>query len=248
MNTHVIRAMRVLAPNDLRLIWRDGFLLGFIMLVLPLVGWLMRVLVPFIGEELAEWVVLEDYYGLILATVLVAGQPVLLGFVIGVLFIEERDEGTLNALRASPLSLRSFLGYRMLTAMFVNIVLTCTGLLAAGLVSVSWLELVATTSLASLGVPVIAFIYAIYIKNKVQALMLLKPIQAWGGLPTLLFFAPSPWQWIGSVFLPLYYPMRLFWSAADGHTEWWLILPGVIIPGMAIVWLFRRFERAMDES
>ena len=49
MNTHVIRAMRVLAPNDLRLIWRDGFFLGFIMFVLPLVGWLMRVLVPFIG-------------------------------------------------------------------------------------------------------------------------------------------------------------------------------------------------------
>ena len=36
MNTHVIRAMRVMAPNDVRLIWRDGFFLSFIVLVTPL--------------------------------------------------------------------------------------------------------------------------------------------------------------------------------------------------------------------
>ncbi|MCZ6643155.1 MAG: hypothetical protein O7F71_16390 [Gammaproteobacteria bacterium] len=245
MNTHVIRAMGVLAPNDLRLIWRDGFLLGFIAFVLPLACLGLRWLVPFIGELVAQWVVLDPYYGLIVASAIVAGEPVMLGFVIGILFIEERDEGTLLALQASPLSLRSFLGYRLLVAMGLNVVLTTIGVYFAGLVSVSLFVILVSATLASLAVPLVALVYAIYIKNKVQALMLLKPVQIWSGLPTLLFFVPTPWQWIGSVPMPLYYPMRLFWSAADGQTEWWLIVPGLIIPGAALLWLLRRFERTV---
>jgi len=64
----------------------------------------MKSLVPYVGSLVTEWVELEPYYGLILANVLVAGEPVLLGFVVGILFVEERDEGTLLALQTSPLS------------------------------------------------------------------------------------------------------------------------------------------------
>ena len=81
MNTHVIRAMRVMAPNDVRLIWRDGFLLTFLIVVLPLACLWLQWLVPYVGDLVAQWVELEPYYGLILANVLVAGEPVLLGFV-----------------------------------------------------------------------------------------------------------------------------------------------------------------------
>ena len=245
MNTHVIGAMRVLAPNDLRLIWRDGFLLSFLMVVLPLACLGLHWLVPYVGGLVAEWVELEPYYGLILANILVAGEPVLLGFVIGVLFIEERDEGTLLALQATPLSLRSFLGYRLVAGMVLSVLLTTIGVQLADLVSVSLLELLASAALASLAVPLVALVYAVYIKNKVQALMMLKPVQIWGGVPILLFFVPTPWQWIGSVPGPLYYPMRLFWSATDGQAEWWLMVPGLIIPGVALLWLLRRFERTV---
>ena len=245
MNTHVIRAMRVLAPNDVRLIWRDGFLLTFLTVVLPLGCLGLHWLVPYVGDLVAQRVELEPYYGLILANILVAGEPVLLGFVIGVLFVEERDEGTLLALQASPLSLRAFLGYRLTVAMVFNVVLTMIGVYLADLVSVSWLELLATAALASLAVPLVALVYAIYMKNKVQALMMLKPIQIWGGVPTLLFFVPTPWEWIGSVAGPLYYPMRLFWGATGGQAEWWVMVPGVIIPVVALVWLLRRFERTV---
>ncbi len=245
MNPHVIRAVRVLAPNDARLIWRDGFLLSFLIVALPLVCLGLHWLVPYVGDLVAEWVELEPYYGLILGNVVVAGEPVLLGFVIGVLFVEERDEGTLLALQASPLSLRSFLGYRLVMAMVLNVLLTMIAVLLANLVSISWLELLASAALASLAVPIVALVYVVYIKNKVQALMLLKPVQMWGGVPVLLFFVPTPWQWIGSVLGPLYYPMRLFWSATDGLTEWWLLVPGFIIPGVALLWLLRRFERTV---
>ena len=244
MTAHVSRALRVLAPNDLRLIWRDGFLL-MVILVSPLTCLLFRWLVPYLTGVVAEWVELERYYGLILANFVIGGQPVLLGAVVGILFIEERDEGTLLALQASPLSLRSFLGYRLLAAMGLSVVFTLIGVPLAGLVSVSFLELLAAAALASLGVPLVALVYAIYLQNKVQAVTAMKLVQAWGGLPVLLYFAPTPWQWIGSVPGPLYYPMRLFWSAADGRAEWWLILPGLILQGAATIWLLRRFQRTV---
>ena len=245
MNTQVFRAIRVLVPSDLRLIWRDGFLLSFLIFVMPLAALALRWLAPYVGEIVAEWVVLEPYYGLILANAVIAGEPVMLGFVVGLLFVEERDEGTLLALQSSPLSLRIFLGYRLVAAMMLNIVLTVIGIELANLVTVSWLELVASAALASLAIPIIALVYAAFIKNKVQALMLLKPVQIWGGLPTLLYFVPEPWNWIASVPGPAYYPMRLFWTAAEGQAEWWILVPGVVVPGMALVWLFRRFERTV---
>ncbi len=244
MTAHVSRALRVLAPNDLRLIWRDGFLL-MVILVSPLTCLAFRWLVPYLTGVVAEWVELERYYGLILANFQVAMQPVLLGAVVGILFIEERDEGTLLALQASPLSLRSFLGYRLLAAMGLSVVFTLIGVPLAGLVSVSLLELLVAAALASLAVPLVALAYAVWIQNKVQAVTAIKLVQGWGGLPVLLYFAPTPWQWIGSVPGPLYYPMRLFWSAADGRPEWWLILPGVVVQGAAILWLLRRFQRTV---
>ncbi len=244
MTAHVSRALRVLAPNDLRLIWRDSFLL-LVMLAAPLTCLALRWLLPYLTEFVAEWVELERYYALILANFVIGGQPVLLGAVIGILFIEERDEGTLLALQATPLSLRSFLGYRLLAAMGLSVAFTLIGVTLAGLVSVSWLELLAVSVVASLGVPLVALVYAVYLQNKVQAVTAMKLVQAWGGLPVLLYFAPTPWQWIGSLPGPLYYPMRLFWSAADGRAEWWLILPGLIVQGAALLWLLRRFERTV---
>lgn len=245
MNTQVFRAIRVLVPSDLRLIWRDGFLLSFLIFVMPLAALGLHWLAPYVGGLVAQWVELEPYYGLILANAVIAGEPVMLGFVVGLLFVEERDEGTLLALQSSPLSLRIFLGYRLVAAMMLNIVLTVIGIELANLVTVSWLELVASAVLASLAIPIIALVYAAFIKNKVQALMLLKPVQIWGGLPTLLYFVPEPWNWIASVPGPAYYPMRLFWTAAEGQAEWWILVPGVVVPGMALVWLFRRFERTV---
>jgi fluoroquinolone transport system permease protein len=234
----------VLAPNDLRLIWRDGFLL-MVILSAPLTCLVLRWLAPYLAGVVPDWVELERYYGLILANFQVGMQPVLLGAVVGILFVEERDEGTLLALQASPLSLRSFLGYRLLAAMALSVVLTSVGVPLAGLVSVSPLELLAAAGVASLAVPLVALAYAIYIQNKVQAVTAIKLVQAWAGLPALLYFAPTPWQWIGSVPGPLYYPMRLFWSAADGRAEWWLILPGLLVQGAAMLWLLRRFERSV---
>jgi fluoroquinolone transport system permease protein len=237
--------MRVMAPNDVRLIWRDGFLLTALVVIMPLAGWLLNWLVPYIGQLVAEWVLLEPYYGLIVANVLVAGEPVLLGFVIGILFIEERDQGTLMALQTSPLSLRAFMGYRLMVAMALNVVLTVCGVLLADLASISWLALLASAALASLAVPMVALVYALYLKNKVQALMWLKPVQVWGAVSTLLFFVPTPFEWIGSVVGTLYYPQRLFWSASLDQTEWWVMVPGLLIPLAMLWWLVRRFERAV---
>ena len=233
---NVAKAIRVLAPNDLRLVVRDGWLL-ILTIALPLFGLLMRWLVPYVGRLVAEWVDLNPYYGLIVASFLVSNQPIFLGAVVGILFIEEREEGTLLALQTSPLSLRSFLGYRAVAAMGLSVALTVVGVRLAGLVSVSQLELVGAAALASLAVPLVALAYAVFIKNKLQALIALRPMQLWAGLPVCSTSRPRPGS--GSEAYPLYYPMRLFWSATDGRAEWWLIVPGLIVQGAALFWSAR---------
>jgi fluoroquinolone transport system permease protein len=216
-----------------------------IMLVLPLACLGFRWLIPYLTGVVAEWVDLELYYGLIMAFFLIGQQPILMGAVVGILFVEERDEGTLLALRATPLSLEGFLGYRLLAAMGLSVVLTSIGVPLAGLVSVSLLELLSAAAVASLAVPLVALTYAVYMQNKVQAVTAIKLMQNWAAVPALLYFVPTPWQWIGSVPAPLYYPIRLFWTAAEGHAEWWLILPGLVLQGAAIFWLLRRFQRTV---
>jgi fluoroquinolone transport system permease protein len=234
----------VQAPSDLRLLRRDWILLVLVF-GLPFAALLLRWFLPLATELVSEWVDLELYYGLIVAGLIVSNQPVFLGVVIGLLFIEEREEGTLLALQASPISLRGFLGYRMLAATLISFVLTPIDVLLMNVVSVSWFELLAASALASIAVPLVALAYAVFIRNKVQGLIALRPVQTWAAAGALLYFVPTPWQWIGSIPSPLYYPMRLFWSAADGRPEWWLIGPGVILLGGAVLWLFRRFEHSV---
>jgi fluoroquinolone transport system permease protein len=244
MSMRLARAWRVLVPNDLRLVWRDTFLL-LMLVVLPLAGLGMRWLLPYVAEVVSPWLDLEPYYGLMLGFFLIGQQPILLGAVVGILFVEERDEGTLLALQASPLSLRGFLLYRVLFSMGLSVVLTVVGVSLAGLVPVSPRVLLAAALAASLTVPMVALGYAVYIQNKVQAITAIKLVQSWAALPALLYFVATPWQWIGSVPAPLYFPIRLFWSAAEDHAEWWLMGPGVMLPAVGILLLVRRFERTV---
>jgi fluoroquinolone transport system permease protein len=237
------RALRVIAPSDFRLIWRDGFLL-FVLVVLPLACWGLRWLLPYASGLVSEWVDLERYYGLILAYLL-GQQPVVMGWVVGILFVEEREEGTLLALQTTPLSLPRFLGYRLLAGMALATVLTAIGISLAGLVTIPVPALFAAAALASFAVPLVALGYATFLDNKLQAVASGKLVQGWAGVPGLLYFAPGPWPWLASIVFPMYYPMRLFWSAANGAPEWWLILPGVGLPAAAVAWLWRRLQRVL---
>ena len=193
-----------------------------------------------------EWVILEPYFGLIVAALFLAGQPVLIGFLIGVMFVEERDQGTLQVLRTSPLSLPTFVLYRFAMGTVVSLVLTILTIVLVDLVAVSWLELLASVVVATLSVPLIVLVYAVFVKNKVQAMMLTKPLQTWGGLPAFLVFTPLPVQWIGGLVMPMYFPIRFFWGATQGNAEWWLLLPGAAVPLAATAWLWWRFLHRSD--
>ena len=55
MNASLTRSVRVLAPNDLRLLRRDWILLVLIFAV-PLLSSAIRWLVPFVAELVSQWV------------------------------------------------------------------------------------------------------------------------------------------------------------------------------------------------
>ncbi len=233
----------VLLRHDARLLRRD-WILVVLLFGLPLAALLLRWFVPWLTGFLLEYVDLEPYRALIVAGLLVSNQPVFLGVVIGLLLIEEREQGTLLAIEASPLSAQRFLGYRVLVATLISFVLIPIDVLLAGLASVSWPVLLASSALASLTVPVVALVYATFVRNKVQALVWIRPVQGWAAVGVALYFAPTPWEWILAPLVPLYYPMRLFWGATEGPAEWWLVLPSLVLPLAGTWWLARRFRGA----
>jgi hypothetical protein len=61
-------------------------------------------------------------------------------------------------------------------------------------------------------------------------------------LPAFLVFAPMPVQWIGGLLMPMYFPIRFFWGASQGQPEWWLLIPGVVIPLSLLAWLWKRIN------
>lgn len=237
------RWVGAVARNDLRLVRRD-VVLPFLVFGLPLAALVLRWLLPLLEGALEPWVDLVAYRPLVVAGLVVSNQPVFLGVVIGLLLIEERERGTLLALAASPLTVTRLLRYRVAAASLASFVLIPIGVLLIDLVTVPWPVLLTCSALASLHVGVVTLVYATFVRNKVQALVWIRPVQAWAAAGVLLWFVPSPWPWLAAPLVPLYYPMRLFWSSVGSSTEWWLVAPSLVVPVLAMQWLLRRFERA----
>ncbi len=64
---------------------------------------------------------LASFYPLVLSIFLVLQVPVMYGVVIGFLVLDERDDGTLEALRVTPVSMSAYAYYRTIVAVFLSV-------------------------------------------------------------------------------------------------------------------------------
>ncbi len=243
MTTHVTRALRVLAPNDLRLIWRDSFLL-LILLVTPVFCLALRWLAPYLTGLVAEWVELERYYGLILANFVIGGQPVLLGAVIGILFIEERDEGTLDVVLVSPLRPAEYLASKLLTVTALALVESA---LIVGIVyglgfSFPWLGLAVLLRaglVAAVGVAV-----GVRYRSITRFLMPMVVLSVAFDLPVLWYLElwPSPLFYLWPT-LPSLLLAKAAFLPVDPLELVYACVYGALAVAAAVFWASRAFDR-----
>ncbi|MEM7679071.1 MAG: hypothetical protein AAF449_24095 [Myxococcota bacterium] len=222
---------------------RDRFLVGLLVYILVM-SFVLRWMLPWLASRFST-VPLVDYYPLITGYVVVTAGAVICGVVGGLLLLETKEEGTIHALRVSPMPVErllwleaSFIFAVTIGVIFVQAVIVGVGRPSAG-------PLVAVSAAASAFSPVVAVGVAALSRDKVEAFAWMKIMGLLALLSAAAWFVPEPWQWLAAV-IPPYPPAKAWWLANAGDDRW--ILWAVVTPivnGIALAALMHRWKKAM---
>lgn len=239
-------AWRALAAADSRLLLRDP-LLGWVVL-LPLgLALLLRQLIPAIASALAgTGFELDPYYPLIMSGFLMTA-PGIVGMVVGFLLLDERDGRTLSALRVTPVSMRSYLAYRVAGPLVLGTLTTLIAYPLVGLTPLPFQVLAPIAAVAALSAPILALVLPIAAPNKVAGFAVVKVMNSLSLVPIIAYFVPGPTQLIGGI-LPTFWPMRALWAAARGESHVPFVLSGIVVAAIAIIAAAAMFERRVLEK
>ena len=173
-------------------------------------------------------------------------MPILAGMVVGFLLLDQKDDGTLAALRVTPLTLGGYLAYRIAMPMLVSVPMTLAVFPIAGLVRVGVGPLLLMALGAAPLAPLFALVLATFAGNKVEGFALTKASGVVLFPPVLAYFVPEPWQWAFGI-IPTYWPVKASWVWWDrGWASAALLATGVVYQAFLLRLLLRRFRRVMD--
>jgi fluoroquinolone transport system permease protein len=187
---------------------------------------------------------LVPYYPLIV-TFIVLAVPVIAGIVIGFLLVDQQDDHTLSALRVTPLTLQSYLAYRVVVPVILSVVMTFVAVRVAGLIEVGVAALALVSVCAALLAPLYSVFLAAFAKNKVQAFALVKGAGALIWATIFAYFVASRWQLAFAV-VPHYWPAKLLWVLYYGEPYAWLYAAvGAAYQIALLALLMQRFQRVL---
>lgn len=242
--------VRRLARNDARLILRDRMLLMLLTMVV-LIGVAARYAFPAIDAALARNGVLPsattdlrfaDLYPLFVVFIGLWQGALMPGTCFGFLLLDEKEDGTLTALRVTPLPIERYVAYRVtLPALLAfAFALALPPLMGqATLPLAPHLTLAAATALTA---PLVTLMLAIWADNKVQGLAYTKIAGVLGLTILAGYFVPAPWRWLLGVFPP-FLICQSYWMALAADSLWWLpALIATFAQLAALTVLIRRFR------
>ncbi|WHT22592.1 ABC transporter permease [Crossiella sp. CA-258035] len=237
--------LTALARNDMRGARRDLLVSG--VLLAPLV-WIaaVRFGTPLVTRFLAERYRFDlvPHYPLVLVGFLLLTSAIVIGAVVGLLVLEERDAGTLIALQVSPLPMRAYLGYRGLLGVTVTAVYVLATMSASDLLP--WrllLPLVPIALLTGCSALVVTLVILLLAKNKVEGIAVVRALGiVVAGLPLLPTFLDTDWD-LAFGLVPSYWPAQAFLTAAGGGAWWPYLVAGLAYHGLLIALLYRGLIR-----
>lgn len=187
------RLARLFASDALNVV-RDPTLVFVLLLsALPVSLWV------WVGDDLVAWV--EGRYGFAdtaawLGPILLALPAAMIGWVVGFLLVEDRDDGPLFALDVSPLGKEGFLAYRLLATITIAaaVTLVAVPVLRPGAGVGTALALAAMVALQAAAM---ATVLPAVARNKVEGLALTKVLNLFAFTP-LLAAIPGGWRFLGA--------------------------------------------------
>ena len=230
---------------DARNLLRDPML--FLITCLPvLVAVLMRFFIPFLAGLLMDYLGfdLRPGYALITSFFLLLG-PLMYGWVIGFMLLDERDENILEYISVTPLGKTGFLSYRTGLPVLLSFVMAFVLVALIGLVPFAPLRILPVALLAAIEAPILALFLAAFAGNKVEGLALGKGVGFAFMAPLAAVFVQSPWQYLAGM-LPPYWVAKLFIEPDLGFgTRILLITAGLLVHAFWLVWMLRKFNRRL---
>ena len=241
---YAFQLLKGLGPIDAKNVGRDPMLRA--MIGLPIVIALaMRLALPAVLTQLGALLRLDllPLYPLIAGYTLLVIGPMVCGMVIGFLLLDQRDDGTLAALRVTPLPIGHYLAYRLAAPMLVSLPMTLAAFPAAGLQTPTLSQLLVAALVSAPLAPVFALALATLAANKVQGFALVKVANLLLLAPLLANALPARWRFTFGI-VPTYWPAQLIWALQAGAPfPWGVVVAGLVCDAVAIGVLLRRFQK-----
>ena len=238
----LLGVLRELSGAEWRSIRRDSMLRGMLILVV-LLALLTRWLVPWISARFA--LDLVPHYPLIMSALVVFLAPVLVGYIVGMLLLDERDEGTLQAISVTPLPMSQYLAWKLSLPVVATTILTVLMFPIVRLMSFHWSYLMAII-VGAMWAPLLALMMSCFARNKLQGFVLMRISNVLLVAPMAGWFFPD-FEPLCVVF-PAYWPMKSLWLAAEGNSNLLCFAIGFVFHLALIAWLYRRFQVVLRRS
>lgn len=235
--------LRHLLRTDARLLGRDPmliFITGYLVLMMLLLRWGLPPLQRWLLE--AHGFDFEPYLPLVAAYFAVLVPPLFVGFMIGFLVLDEKEDGTLRARLVTPVPFGLYIAYRVAMPTVLALVLTPMLAFLLGFGSPTWPVVLAIALVNAPAGALSTLFYPVFASDKVQAFALSKAMSTLAILPIAAHFVATPWCYLVGLFPP-YWTVRAFQAAQAGEPFVVYLLVGCVANGVAGVLLFRGFYR-----
>jgi len=246
--TKAIQVLRSLGPIDLKGVRRDSMLPW--MISIPIISALfLRWAVPPINQSLINRYDfdLSPYYPVLLAYFFVVMSPIVFSVLVGFLLLDEKDDQTLTALQITPMSMNSYLAYRVVVPVVLTIILMFVIFPLANLGTLPPGDILITALAAAPMSPMFALYLASQAQNKVQGFALMKLSGIVLFSPIAAYFIESNWEFVFGI-LPTYWPMKVYWTLEAGEPGVWLYFSIALVYQSLVTWLFiRRFNKIITQ-
>lgn len=227
-----------LAINDLRNIFRDNILKYFFVAVPILFIGILLLVVPLI---IKYFPIINNYTNIIIPFFTLE-FPMIIGFVISFMMLDEKDEKVFTALRVMPVSLFQFLFYRLFFSVFFTFIFVCIMLYVNNLYEIEFYQICLNSLLFALLTPIVILIEVCFAGNKVTGFTLFKGLNFIFMIPVASYFITAKWK-IAIGIIPTYLPMNIVYETLNGDFSFNNIFLSISYSIIIIVFLSYIFKR-----
>lgn len=236
---------KIVLKNELKQIGKDNLMLMMALypVLLAVIG---RYAVPYLRIQfLSESFDLGNHYNLVVVFIILA-TPYIYGALSAFMLLDEREQGSLQAIQITPISIEYYLGVKVVIMTSISFVTGVLLTLFIQLIEMTLGEAILINGLIALSMPFNMMLVNYLAKNKVEGFAAVKGTGLLIMLPMLVYYVPRQLNFILGI-IPGYWPAMAI-GAINGHgyatMPYWLygVIGCVYIIGLCMI-LLKGFKK-----